>query len=221
MLESMNAIDPLMHRPLHEPLSPKRYAVDAGDCLYTQADSRGAAFKIEQGAFTVFRRNIRRPSEFIETAIIGDVIGLGCSDRYADNARAIVSSIVCSLPSAQVNELAKTDPAFRLKQIDAIEREFQYRKELLVNRSRNNPIGRVAAFLLCVSCQNEHEGMDTATISEDLNCEVVSNYLGMDVTSLAEALVELAHLALIVQIPPSGLRLTDIAGLEKLSDGQI
>ena len=128
VLERMNAIDPL--RPLHEPSSPKRYAVDAGDCLYTQADARGAAFKIEQGAFTVFRCNVRRPSEFIETAIIGDVIGLGCSDRYADNARAIVSSIVCSLPSAQVNELAKTDPAFRLKQIDAIEREFQYRKEL-------------------------------------------------------------------------------------------
>ena len=121
---------------------------------------------------------------------------------------------------APVDRLADTDWEFGLENSEATEREFQCRKARLVQRSRDNPLGRVAAFLLCISCQNAHEGLDAAAISDDLNCAVVAGYLGMDVAGLGRALVAMERMALIERVPPSGLRLVDLCGLERLSDGQ-
>ena len=210
---------PSLHGPHDQPYRAQLRAIESGDYLYVQSQVRGFAFKVERGAVAIFRRNIQRPSEIIEIAVAGDVIGLGVLERHADNAKAVVDCIVSILPGAEVDALALHDPKLRQRQSEAIEREFENRKEFLVARNRGNPLGRVAAFLLFASSQNAGEGRDPMIISESLCCGSVSQHLGMDVDTLFDILVELEHLSLIEQTPASGLRLIDLDGLERVSDG--
>ena len=214
-------IEPLPQGLLDQPCPAELRAFGSGDYLYVQSETRRTAFKVERGAVAIFRRNIHRPSEVIEIAIEGDVIGLGDFERHADNAMAVVNSIVSCLPGTEVDVMALQNPALRQRQAEAIEREFESRKEFLVARSRGNPTGRVAAFLLFASSQNAGEGRDPMIVSEFLRCGSVSQHLGMDVDTLIDALVELEHLSLIEQTPTSGLRLIDLEGLERVSEGRL
>ena len=53
-----------------------------------------------------------------------------------------------------------------------------------------------------------------------MKCGVVASYLALDIEDLALILVELEDRQLIESCPPSGLRLNDIAALERLADGR-
>jgi CRP-like cAMP-binding protein len=74
---------------------------------------------------------------------------------------------------------------------------------------------RVAALLSSISRNNCYEGRDPAVIPDCFSSGFVADLLGLSVSDLSDALVELKHRGL-VQPEGSGLRLTDLPRLEEL-----
>ena len=140
--------------------------------------------------------------------------------QHGDNACTMVASVVTPMGSAEFADLVENDAKVRRRQAQAIDRELDARKEFLAHRNRDNPVARMAAFLLSIASQNANDGLDPAVVNDSLSCGTVSNYLGLDIEVLGKSLVELERSGLIEQFPPSKLRLTDMAGLERLSNGK-
>src|SRR5262249_16697905 len=103
----------------------------------------------------------------------------------------------------------------RLKQ--AIDKEVDFVRETLVKSGRENPVERVAAFLVALSRNNKDEGRDPSIITDSMQCGVVATYLSMSVDALAKLLAELQSLGLIEPPSPRGLRLKDLNALEHLA----
>ena len=82
------------------------------------------------------------------------------------------------------------------------------------NRS---PIERVAALLLAISRNNANEGRDAAEIPDTLTCGFVADLLGTPIHTLASLLKLLEERGLVALDGHAGLRLTNLAGLEKLA----
>lgn len=79
---------------------------------------------------------------------------------------------------------------------------------------------RVAALLAAISQNNVYEGRDPAIIPDSLTSGFVADLLGLSISALADALVQLERLGLIAQAEGGTLKLLDRPGLDKLSDVQ-
>ena len=97
------------------------------------------------------------------------------------------------------------------------DRAVVVRRSLAADRTR---VQRVAALLSAISRNNSHEGRDPALIPDCLTSGFVADLLGLRVSDLADALVELEHRGLVAQAQGSALRLTDLPALERLIESR-
>jgi hypothetical protein len=96
--------------------------------------------------------------------------------------------------------------------------EFELRRNAVLRAGRPKPLERLAALLVAISQNNRYEGRDPSAIPDSLTCGFVAGLLGLSITSLGDFLIELQELRLVEASPSSGLRLKDLAGLERLAE---
>ena len=126
-----------------------------------------------------------------------------------------------AVPSlAETGEPAAPNPQLTQSLGEVAENDFQQRKALAYALGRSSPPIRLAALLVNLSRNNAREGRDPTIIPDTLNCGVVAEMLGLEVSALAAALLELAHKHLIELAPEASLRISDIQGLERFADGK-
>ena len=121
------------------------------------------------------------------------------------------------LPLSAQDHLFADDPRAQARLADAVEREVEFLRESSVRFSQQNPLGRLAAFLLTLSRENEQEGRDPAMLIQPLHCGVVADFLALSIDRLGSLLVQLEQRGMIAPSPPQGLRLTDVEALKTLA----
>ena len=112
---------------------------------------------------------------------------------------------------------SSTTPMFRVPRAPAVaprvDRAAAVRRSIAADRTC---LQRVAALLSAISRNNCHEGRDAALIPDCLASGFVADLLGLSVSDLAGALVELEHQGLVAQAQGSALRVTNLPALERL-----
>lgn len=103
----------------------------------------------------------------------------------------------------------------RAKPPAAHSEEIEARRSLAGSRTAQQ---RLAALLFGISRNNSYEGRDPCLIPDSLTSGFVADLLGLDVSELAESLVELEHQGFVTQAQAGGLRLTNLRALESLAD---
>ena len=226
VLHALDRLSRVGERPPAESASQNRIAPDVsvrtlstGEILFHEGDLKAYLHEISAGVVCVYRSRVDRPHEVIEFVFAGDVLGLGYLEYQIDCARAVVETQVKCLPLSAMESILQDDNRAKQRHAEAIQREFAFRRNLLVTANRRRPIGRVAAFLFALSQLNRSEGRDPTIVGESLKCGTVAESLGLDLDSLGGALVELEKKELIEPCPPLGLRLIDLGGLESLAGG--
>ena len=177
--------------------------------LFREGELKTHVYRVEAGVICVTAVQPNGPPEIVEIVFPGGYVGLGFLKRNITNAKAVVASRVRCWPLSSIPELIEPDAKAKLKQAEATEREFAFRRKALCNLTKDHPVERVAAFLVAVSRLNEVEGRDPSIVPDTLNCGVVAKYLGLDIDTLQESLVELQSRELIEQCPAQGLRICD------------
>ncbi len=186
--------------------------------LFSLGDPKTDLYLVESGVVAVYEPRLEGQQAVIEFAFPGDIVGLGFLQTHTSTARASVETVAHCMPFSAQDRLIADDPRAQAKLSDAIEREFEFLRRSSLKFSRENPLGRVAAFLLTLSRQNEQEGRDPAVLTQPLQCGVVADFLALSIDRLGALLIQLNQRGIIEQMP-GGLRLTDIAALETLADG--
>ena len=120
------------------------------------------------------------------------------------------------LPLSAQDRLFADDFRAQERLADAIEREVEFLRESSVRFSQQNPLGRLAAFLLTLSRENEQEGRDPTMLVQPLECGVVADFLALSIDRLGSLLIQLERRGLI-EPSAQGLRLTDVVALERLA----
>jgi len=171
---------------------------------------------VESGVVTVYEPRSEGHQTIIEFAFPGDIVGLGFLQTHTCTARASVETVAhCGLYSAQ-DRLIADNPRAQARLADAIEREFEFLRRSSVKFSRENPLARVAAFLLTLSRENAEEGRDPSVLVQQLHCGVVADLLALSIERLGSLLVQLEQQGMIAPCPPRGLRLTNVDALKRL-----
>jgi CRP/FNR family transcriptional regulator, anaerobic regulatory protein len=187
------------------------------ELLFGMGEPKRGLYLVKSGALVVYEPRSDGHRATIEFAFPGDIIGLGFLEAHTFSARATVATSVQCLPLRAQDGLFEDDPRAQARLADAIEREIDFLRKSCVRFSKQNPLGRLAAFLLTLSRENEQEGRDPTILLQPLNCGVVADFLALSIDRLGSLLVELERRKLIEPSSPDGLRLVDVAGLAGLA----
>jgi CRP/FNR family transcriptional regulator, anaerobic regulatory protein len=202
-------------RFVREEASDRSLAIN--ELLFGMGEPKRGLYRVKSGALVIYEPRWNGHRATIEFAFPGDIVGLGFLETHTCSARATIATSVERLPSSAQDRLFVDDPVAQARLADAIEREIDFLRESCVRFSKQNPLGRIAAFLLTLSRENEQEGRDPALLLQPLNYGVVADFLALCIDRLGALLVELERRGLIEPCPPDGLRLVDIAGLEGMA----
>jgi CRP/FNR family transcriptional regulator len=187
------------------------------EVLFRTGDERACIYRVETGAVAVYEQQLDEQRAVINFAFPGDYVGLGFLDSYTCCARAVVETGLTCLPSEAQASVVENDAKAQLKLDQAVEREFEFRRAVLVEQGRRSPLVRVAAFLVSLSRTNVQEGRDSWIVADCCPSGFVAELLGLDVETLAAVLADLERQEMIEACPRAGLRITDIEGLERLA----
>ena len=163
----------------------------ATSLLFSIGDPKTHFYAVQSGALAVYEPRWNGHRAIIEFAFPGDLVGLGFLQTHTCSARATVETCVQCLPLSAQDHLFADDPRAQARLADAIEREVEFLRESSVQFSQQNPLGRLAAFLLTLSRENEQEGRDPAVLVQPLQCGVVADFLALSVERLGSLLVQL------------------------------
>ena len=183
--------------------------LNQGEDLFRAGDPKTHLYRVENGCLCIYEPNSAEHR-----------LGLGYLENHTYSARAIGETRVTCLPFSAVDRIPEAGPPARDQLQQAIDNELEFGRDGLVRAGQRNPIERVAAFFVALSRGNSYEGRLPNIIADSVKCGVVASYLALDIEDLARILVELEDRRLIESCPPSGLRLNDIAALERLADGR-
>ena len=197
------------------PMSVKNLAPN--EILFQVGDPRACLYRVESGSLAIYEPRLNGSHAVIDFAFPGDLLGLGFLNNQTHTARAMVETKVACLPIASMDSLVAGDPKSEAKLEQAYEREFELRRNSLVEFGRRSPIKRVAAYLLALSQVNKREGRDANIIDASWQCAFVADQLELSLDLLTRILVELEKRGLIESCPSGGLRLKDRDALEDLA----
>ena len=189
-----------------------------GEFLFREGDPKDHVYRVERGSICVYANRSEWLLE-MEFAFPGDLVGLGHLAHHISNARAVADASVACLPLSAAEEIAANDATVNQKLADAIEREQSHIRRTLVRSGQQDPIERLAAFLVTLSCYNACEGRDPNVIYDALKCGIVADYLALNVDQLAQLLIALERLQLVAHCPSQGLILQDLDALKRLAAG--
>jgi CRP-like cAMP-binding protein len=203
------------------PSAPVRIVRDK--VLFATGERRECLYLIEAGIIAQYRMRTGGVSELIEFVFAGDAVGFGYHENHTCGAQAVGEVRVRCLPLTALDAVLKNNKRALDRYAEALEREFNYRRDELTAGARN-PLSRVATLLVAISELHEREGADPTIVSDSLSCIAVADWLGIELDALAQALLELECMRLIKRAPRGGIRLIDRIALGQfcgaaLSDG--
>lgn len=191
-----------------------------GEVLFRAGDQRTHAYRVEEGAICLFTHGADGTADVIEFAFPGDIVGLGYLDTHTCSAQANISATVRCIPRPAIPQQHKSVGVPSAPLTAAIEREVSFLRNAEARASVLPDVaGRLAALFVTISRCNSYEGRDPTLIADDLKCGVVAGYLDLGVDELAGTL-RLLEKNGIIAAEGSGLRIRDVAALERLADGK-
>lgn len=203
-----------------KPDAPIR-SLSPNEALFRKGDRKAHFYGVETGAICLSHVAGDGHWEVLGFALAGDLVGFGHRDDHVCDATAVFETRVTCFDLGAVDDLERSDPALKEQFNRAFDRELALVRKMLCEAGLQNPVERVAAFLITLSRVNGYEGRDPSVVTDSLRCGVVADWLGMDIQSLSAALGALAKQGLIAYSPPHELRLKDLAGLERLAGGTL
>jgi CRP-like cAMP-binding protein len=193
--------------------------VEAKEFLFAEGDPTTHIFRVETGAIALYKVTADGRRQIVGFAYPGDLIGLGAVGEHQMNAQAIKPTRLRCLPLTWLRQAAANDPTLGFRLYEALARELDTTRELMLTTGQRSATERVVGFLLAFSRRSERNGHDPSDFELPMTRTDIGDFLGLTIETVSRTFTKLKSLGLI-ELPQSNrVRLMDIDGLENLASG--
>ena len=157
------------HRPLRK-----------GEYLYRAGDAMQHLYAIRTGVLKSYYLDPQGNEQVSGFHLAGELVGLDAigADYFRNNAVALDTSTICSIPLSPLEELAGLIPHIRQRLLNALSRQIHYDHQHL-NNYRQSAERRLAGFLLNLSARYGKLGLSTSHLNLPMSRAEIANYLGL------------------------------------------
>ncbi|MCY1260602.1 Anaerobic regulatory protein [compost metagenome] len=147
----------------------------------------------------------------------GELVGLDALSAkvFPSYALAMETSLVCSIPLPQLEELSGSIPNLRKQLLHALSREIHTEQEHL-SFTRGNSEQRLAAFLLNLSARYSRRGLSAVNFILPMGRSEIGNYLGLTTETVSRLFSRYRQLG-VIDSAGREVRILDWNGLCQLA----
>jgi CRP/FNR family transcriptional regulator len=194
--------------------------VEAKEFVFIEGDPTTHVFRIETGAVALYKVLADGRRQIVGFAYPGDLIGLGARGEHVMNAQAIKPTRLRCLGLATLHRSAARDPALGFKLYEAVARELEATRDLMLTTGQRSATERVASFLLAFSRRAERNGQDAGDFELPMTRADIGDFLGLTIETVSRTFTKLKVMGLIELPQASRVKVIDRDHLESLTSGE-
>jgi CRP/FNR family transcriptional regulator, anaerobic regulatory protein len=194
-----------------------RRRVKRGDALYQAGAAFNAIYAIWSGSFkaSLFDGEGREQvSGFFMGGELLGLEGLG-SGTYGATAIALEDSVVCVLPYALIEELAREIPALQRRLHTVLAREIVRDHGVMMLLGTMRAEQRLATFLLNLSARSVRRGYSSSDFNLRMSREEIGSFIGLKLDTVSRLFSQF-HDAGLIEVEYRHVRIVDVQGLERI-----
>jgi len=189
-----------------------------GEFLFKAGDKFDFIYAIRSGSlksYTISSDGIEQLTGF---HLPGEMVGLNAvsTTSYPSFAKALETSLVCSIPFDRLESLARDLPALQKQLFRVMSSEIRDEQELLMLLSKKNADERFAAFVMNLSARYRRRGLSDKEFFLTMTRSDIGNYLGLAVETVSRLITRLQKKNLI-EIKDRYLCIKDSTALSQLA----
>jgi len=193
------------NRPLHK-----------GDHLFRAGERMQQVYALRSGALKTYLLDQDGNEQVTGFTLPGELVGLDAfgSSCFPSYAVALETSLVCTIPLAELEELAGCIPSLRKRLLVTLSREL-HEEQQHYSHNRESAEQRLAAFLLNLSARYSRRNLSSTSFILSMSRGDIGNYLGLTTETVSRLFSRLRQQGLL-EIKGRELRLTHPAALNRL-----
>ncbi|MBI2380991.1 MAG: fumarate/nitrate reduction transcriptional regulator Fnr [Gammaproteobacteria bacterium] len=157
-----------------------------GEHLYRAGDGLQCVYAVRTGTLKTYTLNNEGTEQITGFYLPGEVVGLdGLHEHtHPSFAVALETTMICSIPFHQLEELAGIIPNLRMQLLKIMSREIQSDQELF-QLTKKNAEERLAAFLVNLSTRYAKRGLSAQNFILPMSRGDIGNYLGLTIETVS------------------------------------
>jgi CRP/FNR family transcriptional regulator, anaerobic regulatory protein len=197
----------------------RRRPVKRGEYLYRAGDAFESIYAVKSGSFKTFSFTEDGREQVTGLYLPGELFGMDAisSGRYCCAAAALERSSVCEIPFDRLEELGARVPGLMRQVVRIMSKDIQ-RDKRLMQITKNNAEGRLAAFLLNLSERFRERGFAAAEYRLGMSRIDIGNYLGLADETVSRLFTRFQEAGLL-ETDHRRIRLIDISRLHAVARG--
>ena len=192
--------------------------LDKGGVLYRAGDPFKAIYAVRSGCLKTYTISENGDEQIIGFHLPGEIIGLNAIDslKHPSTAKALETSMICTLPYEQLDELSADIPGLRHQLMRVMSREILDDQELMFLLNKKSADERLAAFLINLSARYAKRGLAKDSFNLVMKKSDIANYLGMAIETISRLFGRLEEQGYIA-IERKQVNITNMQGLSQLA----
>lgn len=197
----------------------KRRAVTPGEHLFRCGEEFASIYAVKSGSFKTFAFAADGSEQVIGLHLPGELFGMDAisSGAHCCNAVALERSAVCEIPFERLEELAARVPSLMRQMVRIMSKEIM-RDKRIMQITKADAEGRLAAFLLSVGERYQERGFARDDYHLSMSRVDIGNYLGLADETVSRLFTRFKEEGLL-QVDRRHIRLLDIARLHAIARG--
>ncbi len=193
------------NRPLHK-----------GEHLFRAGEPMRQVYALRSGALKTYLLDQDGNQQITGFILPGELVGLDAfgSSSFPSYAEALETSLVCTIPLAELEELAGHIPSLRKRLLVTLSREL-HEEQQHYSHNRESAEQRLAVFLLNLSARYSRRSLSATSFILSMSRGEIGNYLGLTTETVSRLFSRLRQQGLL-EISGRELRLKHPAALNRL-----
>ncbi len=201
-----------------ENIVQRKKVLKKGEFLFHAGDSFDAIHAIRSGSLKTYTISSDGTEQITGFHLPGEIVGLNAisSTQYPSFAKALETSLVCSIPFDKLESLARELPGLQKQIFKVMSGEIREEQDLMMLLSKKNADERFAAFIMNFSARFKRRGLSDKEFQLTMTRGDIGNYLGLAVETVSRLVTRLQKQGLIA-IQDRYIQIVDMQGLSTLA----
>ncbi|WP_371734786.1 fumarate/nitrate reduction transcriptional regulator Fnr [Aliikangiella sp. G2MR2-5] len=201
-----------------ENIVQRKKVLKKGEFLFHAGDDFDAIHAIRSGSLKTYTISSDGTEQITGFHLPGEIVGLNAisSTQYPSFAKALETSLVCSIPFDKLETLSRDIPGLQKQLFKVMSGEIRDEQELMMLLSKKNADERFAAFVMNLSARFGRRGLSEKEFQLTMTRGDIGNYLGLAVETVSRLVTRLQKKELI-SIQDRYIQITNMDELSELA----
>ncbi len=186
--------------------------------LFHQGDPAESVYNVTSGVVRLYRLSRDGRRQIVAFVLPGDFLGLALADRYGYSADAVGEVTACRFSREAFAAFLEEKPHLLRRLHEAATHELSLAQDQMVLLGRRTAEERVAAFLMSMRERWGRIRGLSVTVPLPMGRQDIADHLGLTIETVSRTVARLAREKALLVVP-DGVRLLDIARLQRLAEG--